>query len=102
MKALRERDIERRLVERVEQLGGEIRKVKWINRHGAPDRLVLLPAVDTMGPAGVIPAKQLWIELKATGKVAEEHQQREHDRMRSFGLQVEVVDSFERVDAILR
>ena len=99
---MRENMIEEYLKRRVAFFSGEIRKVKWINRHGAPDRLVLLPAVDTMGPAGTIPAKQLWVELKATGKEVEAHQQREHDRMRAFGLCVEVVDSFERVDAVLR
>lgn len=99
---MKENMIEEYLKKRVASFHGEIRKVKWINRHGAPDRLVLLPAVDTRGPAGVLPAKQLWVELKATGKVAEAHQEREHERMRAFGLCVEVVDSLARVDEVLR
>jgi hypothetical protein len=94
--------IEAYLVKRVKFYRGEIRKVKWIGRHSAPDRMVLLPAVDTLGPAGVLPAKQIWVELKATGKKPTPAQVREHDRMRAFGLHVEVVDSFERVDEILR
>lgn len=48
---MRESTIENYLVERVKAMGGEVRKVKWIGRHGAPDRLVMLP------PMG-IPAKQ--------------------------------------------
>ena len=34
---MRESTIEDYLVERVKALGGEVRKVKWIGRHGAPD-----------------------------------------------------------------
>ena len=43
MATIRERDIERHLVKRVKELGGEVRKVQWIGRRGAPDRLVMLP-----------------------------------------------------------
>jgi len=38
---MRESDIEAHLVKRVKELGGEVRKVKWIGRNGAPDRLVM-------------------------------------------------------------
>lgn len=87
---MRERDIERHLVARVKALGGEVRKVKWIGRRGAPDRLVLLR-----------PARQIWIELKAPGVKPEAHQLREHDRMRAFGLDVRVIDSIEGIDHVL-
>ena len=40
---MRESDIEKYLVKRVKELGGEVRKVKWVGREGAPDRLVMLP-----------------------------------------------------------
>lgn len=86
---MRERDIEKYLVERVKAIGGEVRKVKWIGRRGAPDRLVMLPG------------KTLWVELKAPGEKAKPHQVREHERMRRTGQRVEVVDSFERVDEVL-
>lgn len=85
----RERDIEAHLVDQVKKAGGEVRKVKWIGRHGAPDRLVMLPG------------KSLWVELKAPGEKAKPHQAREHERMRGMGQHVEVVDSFERVDEVL-
>lgn len=88
---MRERDIERRLVERVKQLGGEVRKVAWIGRRGAPDRLVMLPN----------PPRTIWVELKAPGKKAEPHQAREHERMCKMGQRVEVVGSFERIEEIL-
>lgn len=40
-----ERDIEQYLVEQVEARGGQAHKIKFINRRGAPDRLVILPGV---------------------------------------------------------
>jgi hypothetical protein len=102
---MRESKIEKYLVDRVKALGGEVRKVNWIGRRGAPDRLVMLPARrlgDTLDCAWCNPASQsIWVELKATGKAAEPHQVREHTRMRQMGQRVEVVDSFQRVDEVL-
>lgn len=92
----RESEIEKYLVERVKALGGEVRKVKWIGRTGAPDRLVMLPYKVDRLPTTV------WVELKSPGEKAKPHQAREHERMRRMGQRVEVVDSFERVDEVLR
>lgn len=86
-----EREIEAHLVKRVKELGGEVRKMAYINRPGAPDRYVMLPT-RTRG---------FWVELKATGKTAEPHQVREHNRMRRLGEIVEVIDSIEGVEALL-
>lgn len=98
---MKERDIERYLVKRVKELGGEVRKVQWIGRRGAPDRLVMLPM--RMAPDACLPRfpDTIFVELKAPGKVAEPHQLREHKRMQAMGQRVEVVDSFERVDEVL-
>jgi len=96
---MRESDIEKYLVKRVKELGGEVRKVKWIGRRGAPDRLVMLPAYDSLrcehSPSTT------WVELKATGKSPEPHQLREHERMRRMGHRVVVIDSIEGVDDLL-
>ena len=86
----RESDIEKYLVKRVKAIGGEIRKVKWINRNGAPDRVVWMNE-------GV----QVWVETKAPGEKPEPHQLREHKRMRKRGQIVAVIDSFELVDALI-
>lgn len=95
---MRERDIEEYLVARVKAMGGEVRKVKWIGRRGAPDRLVLLPfAFSGTRAAGTA----IWAELKAPGKAAEPHQLREHERMRAMGQRVEVIDSLAGVEALL-
>ena len=96
---MREREIEAYLVKRVKEVGGECRKVQWIGRHGAPDRLVMLP--DT-GNATI------WVELKAEGLAAlfphtphERQQHREHERMRAMGQRVVVIDSIEGVEELL-
>lgn len=85
---MREREIERYLVASAELLGGEVRKVKWIGRRAAPDRLVMLPRMS------------VWVELKAPGKAATISQQREHMRMRAAGQRVVVLDSLSAVDKL--
>jgi hypothetical protein len=97
---MRESEIEKYLVKKVKALGGEVRKVKWIGRRGAPDRLVMLPRwLDPKRLNDI--GRTIWVELKATGKVAEPHQLREHVRMRRVGQRVVVIDSIEGVDALL-
>lgn len=86
---MRERDIEKYLVQCVKELGGEVRKVQWIGRRGAPDRMILLPG------------EIIWVELKAPGELASHQQHREHRRMTKLGQQVVVIDSIEAVDALL-
>jgi hypothetical protein len=90
---VRESQIEKYLVKRVKELGGEVRKVSWIGRRGAPDRLVMFPCGHFRAP--------IWVELKATGKTAEPHQVREHARMRKMGQRVVVIDSIEMVEGLL-
>lgn len=87
---MRERDIEDYLVKRVKAMGGQIRKVQWIGRAGAPDRLVLLPE-----------RRSVWVELKAPGAKPTLQQIREHNRMRRLGELVEVIDSLEGVEELL-
>ena len=43
----------------------------------------------------------IWVELKAPGQKARPSQVREHERMRTMGQRVVVVDSIEGVDALL-
>ena len=84
-----EKKIEQYLVKRVRQLGGEIRKVRWVGRRGAPDRLVMMPD------------QTIWVELKRPKGKAERHQLREHERMRRVGQRVEIIDSIEKVESLL-
>lgn len=120
-KPLRESQIEKRLVQRVKDTGGECRKVRWIGRPGATDRVIMRDgdkeAVDFLKRLGVSHLSDedvarvarivvgqyiLWPELKAPGKKPEPHQVREHARMRKMGQRVEVVDSYERIEEILK
>lgn len=88
-KHMRESQIEKHLVQQVNTMGGQVRKVSWIGRNGAPDRRVMLPG------------KCFWIELKATGEVPTAAQMREHKRMSDMGEVVHVADSIEKVNEVL-
>lgn len=100
---MRERDIERYLTKRVKELGGEVRKVEWVGRRGAPDRLVMLPpAAHVSGYHRIyITPRTIWVELKAPGVEPESYQLREHERMRKLGQAVVVIDSLEGVERLL-
>ncbi len=99
----RERDIEKHLVQRVKALGGEVRKVEWVGRRGAPDRLVMLrPTIPRVVRGKVKETVACtWVELKAPGVKPERHQLREHARMRAMGQRVVVIDSIEGVEELL-
>ena len=98
---MRESTVENYLTEKVKALGGDVRKVKWLGRRHAPDRLVMLPEVPNRGPAGNTPSERFLVELKATGKKPTAGQLREHARLRKFGWRVEVIDSIEGIDEML-
>ncbi len=105
---MRESVIEAYLVKRVKEVGGECRKLKWIGRNGAPDRLVMLPSVVSPLTGWVSNQPSIWVELKAEGLAAlfphtphERQQAREHARMRDMGQHVVVIDSFAGVDELL-
>lgn len=70
---VRESKIEKALVKRVREAGGEIRKVTWVGRRGAPDRLVMLPG-----------RNPVLVELKAPKGRLSKVQQREHEILRSW------------------
>lgn len=110
---MRESQIEAHLVKRVKALGGEVRKVQWIGRRGAPDRIVMMPRVEGLQESA-IPALRgtmiwscirqgwmCWVELKRPGEKPTSLQLREHERMRAMGQTVVVIDSIEGVDDLL-
>lgn len=105
---MKERDIEAYLVKRVRELGGEVRKVKWVGRRGAPDRVVMLPQRIRIN-VWPWPDSTMWVELKNPETIKtfpsgphERAQAREHERMRKAGQRVEVVGTIEGVDEVLR
>lgn len=95
-KRIRENKIEQYLVKRVKEMGGVTRKVRWIGRKNAPDRLVMMPREwwDAKGWYG----DALWVELKAPRKKANACQEREHKIMRKLGQKVFVLDTIEKVE----
>lgn len=98
---MRERDIERALVKGAKELGGEVRKVVWQGRRGAPDRVLMLPVHASRGGPWSN-CRSIWVELKAPGVEPKSHQLREHKRMRAVGQIVVVIDSIEGVQELLR
>jgi len=86
---MKEKVVETYLKEQVEKYRGEVRKLKWINRHGAPDRLVLLNGV-------------YFVELKRPGEKLELHQEREAKRLRKHGADVRMIDTLEGVDNFIK
>lgn len=116
---LRESDIEKYMVKQVKAAGGEVRKVQWIGRSGAPDRVIMQDAdeaaahliwrtgANLSSDEAALLAREIvglyitWPELKAPGKKAEPHQAREHERMRKMGQRVVVIDSLAGVDEVL-
>ena len=75
---------EAKVVQRIKTLvksyGGEVRKVEWSGRRGAPDLLVLMPG------------HHVFIEVKAPGERPRPEQLREHERLRAAGFDVLVSD----------
>lgn len=84
-----EGEVAKYLVHRCLELDFHQRKVSYEGRVGAPDRLVFGGGVSC------------WIELKAFGCTPTVEQMREHDRLRSGGMDVYVCDSKESVDTVL-
>lgn len=87
--------IEKHLIKEVEASGGKLRKLKWIGKNGAPDRMIWWPRKDGE------PFSFALIELKAKGKKPTKVQELEHEAMREDGWTVIVADSIEAVDAAI-
>lgn len=82
-----------------------VRKIGYEGRRGCPDHLVLVPerAYEWMTWTEYRDPQTLFIEYKATEDTQpEEHQLREHARMRAVGADVRVIGSKEQVDALVK
>lgn len=73
--------VEQPVVRRAELAGWFVRKVAWLGRIGAPDRVFI--------KAGRV----VWIEFKRPGQKLRLAQELEHDRMRAAGAEVYVFDN---------
>lgn len=83
-----ESKVEQHFVDCAKARSGEVRKLAYIGRRGAPDRLLVLPV-----------GRVFFVELKRPGNHADDHQAREHQRLRHVGADVRVLDTLEAVDA---
>jgi len=84
--------IENYLIDRVRGSGGRIRKLKWIGRNGAPDRILWWP-----GRMSVV----VFVEVKAPGEKPDGQQEQEIAVMKKDDLYVHVVDSKESIDRLI-
>lgn len=85
---VRESVIEKYLIRAVNDVGGFSRKISWVGRKSAPDRVIFL--------------KGVWfVELKRPGAKARPDQLREHERLRLAGANIRVIDTIEKVDEFI-
>ena len=87
--------VEDYLVEQSAVYGALVRKLAYVGRRGAPDRMVVWPT------GWRCPAIVDFVELKAPGKKPTPQQEREHLRIKALGIPCHVADNKEHVDTIL-
>lgn len=78
-----ESTIEKSVCGLAEKQGWWVRKVVWLGRRGAPDRIFAKNG------------RTVFIEFKRLGKEARANQARELKRMRAAGIEAHVIDSIE-------
>lgn len=81
--------VEREFVKMFERAGWLVRKMKWIGRHGAPDRFVAKRG------------RVVLVELKKRGGELQPSQAREFPRLRNAGVEVPVIDTVADAKALL-
>lgn len=84
-----ENEIESYLVERAEKLGAFVRKLQWVSRRGAPDRMIIYRG------------RVIFVECKAPGEDLDPHQDREMKRMMQHSAEVYTVDTCKKCDLII-
>ena len=97
MPSTRESKVENHLVEQAQAKGALVRKLAYIGRRGAPDRMVIWPEEIGFSPVAID-----FVELKAPGQKPDDHQAREHERLRRMGCNVFTLDSLEAVDQYIK
>lgn len=80
---LSESVIENTVCEHAARNGWLVRKLSWIGRRGAPDRLFMKGGL------------AIFVEFKATGEKPDPLQVREIERIRKAGMEVHVIDDIE-------
>ena len=94
---MRETVVEKHLRKKATAACALVRKMVWPGHRGAPDRLVIWP-YDPGCASRWFQHRVDFVELKRPGGTLEDHQVREHDKLRSMGCAVYTLDSIEAVD----
>lgn len=87
---MREKNIEKKLVQAVKAEGGMCPKLVSPGTDGMPDRMVLLPE-----------AHIGFVEVKAPGEKPRPLQVRRHEQLKALGFQVSVLDDPEQIPDII-
>tara|TARA_R110000868_G_scaffold17121_2_gene75600 strand:- start:4262 stop:4552 length:291 start_codon:yes stop_codon:yes gene_type:complete len=86
---MRESTLEDYFIAQCAANGWEYRKVAWVGRRSAPDRLIMV-----LGG--------IYVELKAPGKKLRPDQLREQGLMRAGDMQVRMIDTKAQVDDLVK
>jgi hypothetical protein len=89
-RTMREKDIERKLVLMVKDMGGIAPKLISPGFDGMPDRLVLLPG-----------GKLAFVELKAPGRSLRPLQEKRKRQLQALGFSVFCVDRVRQIGEVL-
>ncbi len=84
---MRESNIEKALIKKVESAGGMCEKFISPGRTGVPDRIVTLPG-----------GKIIFVELKKPRKKPSEKQKTDHIKRRNLGCDVRIIDNLKDVE----
>lgn len=76
------------MISKLQKIGVSTRKVKWIGRDGAPDRLILANG-------------GIWVELKAPGEKPRTNQKIELEALTKAGMTAYCIDSIEQIDTLI-
>lgn len=76
------------MTSQLSKIGISTRKVKWIGRDGAPDRLILANG-------------GIWVELKAPGKTPRANQKIELEALAKAGMTAYCIDSIQQIDELI-
>lgn len=91
--------------EQLKTRGCLVRKISYEGRRGCPDLLVLVPAREFTWCSGLAryKAKTLFLEIKKDEQTKpDQHQRREHERMRAVGADVRAIGSKTQVDELVK
>ena len=87
---MREKEIEKKLVDEIKKEGGMCLKLTSPGNAGVPDRLCLLPR-----------GRIVFVEMKAPGKKPSPLQVKQIQKIRKLGFRVEVIDSEEGIQELM-